>query len=286
MSNFADLSHHQDSLNVSVYSTQRKVIALKATEGTGFTDPTFKTRWGACKGLRRIAYHYAKPKFNGADEFDHCWSVVKAAGFDPHNDIIALDVEDPDVPTRAAANAAEFVKAAVAAGLDRGLVYTYPNYAKVNGITPSLFPVGWRRLWFANYSSTPDAQLTLPPGWSRDQWYARQFTSTATIPGVSGTNTDDSRILKDWLAPIITPGGTTVALDPELKSYLDAQFAKIATGEGTILRGDDPDPATGDTHPKNIGTIYDEVVEMHQHLMDFINTLQSPSMPAPTPPTA
>ena len=222
--NFADLSHHQIRYDVPAYSSHRKAVALKATEGAGpnaFTDPTFAERWKASKGLRRIAYHFARAKNNGADEFAHCWAVVSAAGFDPRNDVIALDVEDPNTPDRAAVNAREFANAAVKAGLMFGLVYTYPNYADANRIVANLFPPGWRRLWYANYSRLADDQIMLPPGWTRDQFYARQYSDQVNVAGVGLC--DDNRILKDWMQPTTSTGddGTMAWSDQDSKNLSD-----------------------------------------------------------------
>jgi hypothetical protein len=200
MSNFADLSHHQPAFDVPTYSLHRSVVALKATEATGFTDPTFKSRWQAAgaRGLYRVAYHFARARFDGADEFAHCWAVVRAAGFDPSRDAIALDVEDSNFPSGALANAQEFVSAAVKAGITRGLIYTYPSYAVDHRITSGAFPVGWRRLWYANYQHAGDMAITLPPGWGKSQYYARQYTDKALVAGVGMC--DDNRIIQDWLA--------------------------------------------------------------------------------------
>lgn len=199
---FADVSHHQAQVNLTTYrSGGHDRIVLKATEGTGFVDPAFITRWKQAGelGLARVAYHFARAKFSGMDEFDHFWTVVQTAGGLTRRDRACLDVEDTDTPHRAAANVQEFGRRAQARGVSQGLVYTGNWYANPNGITADLLPPGWRQLWLSNYdSSVSDTNVAVPRGWSRDQLKARQYTASANVPGVSGP-CDYSRVLQDWL---------------------------------------------------------------------------------------
>lgn len=208
--NFADLSHHQPTFSLPQYRNSRPVIALKATEGTGFVDNRFAERWKMCAGMPRIAYHFARAKFNGADEYRHLISVVQSTrDWNPAKDVIALDVEDDETPARALANAQEFMAAAVANGHTRGLIYTYPSYVTEHKLYANNFPTGWRRLWYANYSAVSDPGMPMPPGWDRSQLYARQYTDKAAVAGVGVC--DDSRILRAWWTetnppPVETPG--------------------------------------------------------------------------------
>ena len=240
---YADLSHHQAGVDLQKYRAAGHTrIALKATEGTGFTDPAFAPRWKQAGqlGLARIAYHFARAKFDGADEFAHFWSVVQAAGGLGRNDRLCLDVEDPDTPNRAAANAREFVGAAVAQGIGDGLIYTYNYYATHHAIAPSQFPPGWRQLWLADYTvGQADAVVELGAGWNRGQVAARQYTDKETVAGVPGT-CDCSRVLNDWLAVVPTPAPTpqedvmTDAQMAELKKYIHGQ---VQAAVQAVLKG-------------------------------------------------
>jgi lysozyme len=242
---FADLSHHQTQVNLAAYARAGHTrIVLKATEGTGFTDPAFTARWKQAGqlGLARVAYHFARAKFNGADEFDHFWAVIQDAGGLGDRDRVCLDVEDSDTPDRAAANAREFVTRAVAQGVTAGLVYTYNYYATHHAIAPSQFPAGWQQLWLADYTAgQADTAAELGAGWTRDQVVARQYTDKETVAGVAGT-CDASRVLNDWLStPDIEEDFMATVPDSEWDEVLkaarsiNATAVKGTTGfEGTV----------------------------------------------------
>ena len=212
--NFADISHHNGSVDLAAYKAAgHDRISMKATEGIGFTDPTFAARWRQAErlGLARVAYHYDRAKFSGADQFDFCLSVVRAAGGLGERDRIMLDTEDTETPSRARASSQAFAARAVARGHLEGLVYTGRWFADPNGITAGIFPPGWRRLILSHYdTAVPDSKIPLPDGWTRDQCVARQFTDRATVAGVAG-GCDYNRILIDWLQEGIL---TTVDLSP------------------------------------------------------------------------
>lgn len=197
---FADLSHHQATFTPAAYKAAgHKTVALKATEGTGYTDPTFTARWKAAggAGLHRVAYNYSRAMFSGADEFDHLLGVVQAAGGLGPQDLLCQDVEDTNYPAGAAANARQFGARALARGYPTGLVYTGVWYATPNRVTPGLYPPGWRNLWIADYTAShADATVPLPTGWTRGQCFARQFTDKANVGGIGSS--DYSRLLTAW----------------------------------------------------------------------------------------
>lgn len=200
MTNFADISHHNTTFDPKMYGLYRPAVALKVTQGNWFIDPAIHTRWPLAKGLRRIGYHYLETASPGAAQYQFYMNALGGNNWDPRNDIISLDIEDPQNPHAAAQVAHDFAAAAAADGHVIGLPYTYFSYAEDNGIVPNIFPVGWRRLWFANYEAIPDTSVLLPQGWDSSMYYARQYSDKASVPGV-GT-CDDSHILKDWLAPV------------------------------------------------------------------------------------
>jgi GH25 family lysozyme M1 (1,4-beta-N-acetylmuramidase) len=204
---FADVSHHQPSVDLDTYKAAgHDRIVLKATEGARFTDSRFASRWQRAGqlGLARVAYCYAEAQDNGADDFDHLLAVVKAAGGLGPRDILCLDVEDVDDGAadyaRAQIHVREFTGRAAALGYGQGLIYTGRWYANPAHVDPSDMPPGWRQLWISHYdTSVPDAQVLLPAGWTRAQVVARQYTDRASVAGVLG-RCDDSRLLRDWLS--------------------------------------------------------------------------------------
>jgi GH25 family lysozyme M1 (1,4-beta-N-acetylmuramidase) len=198
--NFADLSHHQANVDLNAYiAAGHDRIALKATEGLTYTDPTFSDRWRRAGELdiARVAYHFAKCGNDGAAEYDRFYGVVFAAGLGG-NDTLCLDQEDTATPLRAAAYTAEFTQRAAARGA-AGMIYTGVWYAAPNGVTASTCHPSWRRLWLSDYNANhDDLTMPLPPGWDRAQVIARQHTDRAAVAGVTG-GCDYSRVLRDWL---------------------------------------------------------------------------------------
>lgn len=75
-----DLSHHNDSVNLKAvkYSGKWFFVFLKSTQGIGFIDNHFKSRWGECGsvGLLRSAYHYFEPGQDGVAQAKHMLSVT------------------------------------------------------------------------------------------------------------------------------------------------------------------------------------------------------------------
>lgn len=244
MTTFADISHHQGIVDLVKYKAAgHDRIIMKATEGTGFTDPLFNRNWAEAGrlGLKRTAYHFQRARFNGADEFDHFYAAVQEAGGLRAGDWLCLDSEDTDTPSRAAANAKEFTSRAVARGVREGLVYTGRWYAQPNKLTAAVFPTGWRKLWISHYdTSVADGAVLLPTGWTRGQVVARQYTDRATVAGVTGI-CDYNRVLKDWLTVVDAVSDTkeddemTAAQMEELKGFLrdltGAGGGKTVTGK-------------------------------------------------------
>lgn len=235
MTSFADISHHQGAVDLAAYKRAgHDRIALKATEGTGFTDPTFAARWRRAGqlGLARVAYHFARARFDGADEFDHLLAVVRAAGGLGARDRLCLDVEDPDTPSRAGANARQFAARAVQRGITSGLVYTFRSYAVNHGIAPSLFPAGWRRLWLADYTAgQADSMIELGAGWTRAQVVARQYTDQAHVAGI-GSLCDFNRLLREWLTGSPPPEEDEMPItDHDAEKIARAVWAEGLQGE-------------------------------------------------------
>jgi lysozyme len=275
--NFADISHHNANVDLAAYKAAgHDRIVIKATEGTGFIDPMFRTRWMAAGklGLKRVAYHFARAKFNGANEFDFFYRIVQEAGGFGPKDSACLDVEDPDTPDRAAAEMKEFVNRAVAKGITRGLIYTYNYYGVHHAIAPSQLPVGWRHMWMADYTpGQADSDIELGAGWTRDQVVARQYTDRAIVAGIGST--DYSRLEHEWLTAVDAVSTTTEddlptpadvwnygVKNPDTKAVMSAEdrlldietrVGALADGIYKLMYGDNADDKLDKgTHPNNL----------------------------------
>src|SRR5262249_36164038 len=182
MTTFADISHHQATVDLAAYARAGyDRVFLKATQGTGMTDPAFAARWrqAGALGLARGAYHFAEAVGSGAADFDHFIAVVSAAGGLRPADLLCLDSEDPSASARADEHAREFTNRAAARGYPNGCLYTGRWYAEPANLQPDDLAPGWRRLGVSDYGTAADTAILLPAGWARTQALARQHSESA-----------------------------------------------------------------------------------------------------------
>lgn len=254
MTTYADLSHHQ-SVDLPGYWARHDRMALKVTEGTGFTDDTFvdRYRYAKARGLPLKLYHFDRSKFDGASQFDFFLDAIRQAGGPrPGLDLLCDDVEDVNDPGLAAGSAQEFTRHAETLGY-AGCVYTGCWYANPYRITAGILAPSWRRLWLSEYRTGPnylDTTMPIPVGWSRDQVIARQFTSTASVPGVPSP-ADYNRVLVEWL------GAPTPTGDNSVTTEADAILTAIKHCESTLYnltRAQTPDGKADPGHAEQAVT--------------------------------
>jgi lysozyme len=159
----------------------------KATEGTGYTNPTFRRNWSEIKahGLYRGAYHYARPEtWHGIDgarsEAEYFVATATRDGELETGDMLVLDLE-PTTPVPGLGTWA-------LAWLERveqltgvlPLIYTGPWVIAQQGLS-GVQALGRYGLWLAAY------QEQMPPApqpWPVVAFW--QFTSSGRIPGIAG----------------------------------------------------------------------------------------------------
>jgi GH25 family lysozyme M1 (1,4-beta-N-acetylmuramidase) len=191
-----DISHFQDRVDLARAKPHVDFVFLKATQGTGFVDGTFRQRWGRLAELEipRGAYHFAVPSNPPESDAAHFISVVQQHGF-RDGDAAILDLEQ----------AKELSARALRAWVDRfvadlrqalpvpGVVF-YTNIPfwneRMGG--PARLPAGCIG-WLARYNkSGPYAKpLGRPSGWPADRPDIWQFTDGTSgriqaIPGIGG----------------------------------------------------------------------------------------------------
>lgn len=192
MLNGIDISSYQDGINIAALTTTDFVI-VKATQGTGYTDSTFKKFVEAAinAGKKIGAYHYA----NGTGwqaEADHFLSVVK-----PYIGKIMLAL-DWETGTSNAAKNSQFNNTSYAK--------SWLDYVKKQtGVTPVIYMSqstttgkNWANvykdypLWGAQYASYNAMDYTSSP-WSSHNWgpwgstpKIDQYTSSGRIKGYTG----------------------------------------------------------------------------------------------------
>lgn len=206
-------------------------VAMKATEGVGFTDPHFAAyRAGAlAAGVDQIFYyHFARPDLanTATDEANWCHSVVGAIR---DNDQIILDIEVQALATEAWAHVWLFQQEQNYEGKLPG-IYASPSYVESNLQYP---PLNRYPLWLANWQFTPNVRPPAPLPWT--SYEALQYTDKATnIPGIGG-NVDCSVFLAPTLA-----GGTDMPLsltDPFAREYFTGDDTRWNCSNGCSIFG-------------------------------------------------
>lgn len=185
---FVDVSAFQGNIDWTAYKQWASQwdgvsrVAMKATEGVGFTDPQFAAnRAGAlAAGIDVIIYyHFARPDLGNGPIVEANWQR-QVVGDIRSSDMIMLDYE-------VASGRAEWPYV--------WLAQQENNYGgKLPGIYASSYYVETRLqdsrlvqfpLWLANWQYTPDERPPVPSPWS--SYVAVQYTDKATnIPGLAG----------------------------------------------------------------------------------------------------
>jgi GH25 family lysozyme M1 (1,4-beta-N-acetylmuramidase) len=205
----------------SVRNAGHRFAFVKATEGAStpgggrYTNPWFAQDWvgAGAAGLYRGAYHFGQPTGDPVD------AVLDARHFVAATGVMNGALDLPPVLDIEVANGLS--KAQMVAWISAWLTETQ----RLTGRQPIIYtgPYFWNtnvgstaftgyRLWIASYTSAPGPG-PLPGGWPT--WAFWQWTSTGTVPGITG-NTDINRFCCDLstLAGLTSGGGAQVAGNP------------------------------------------------------------------------
>lgn len=167
-----DISNYQATVDVDALKEQDvHVVAVKATEGTGYESPAFGRQWQAVEnsGMGRIAYHYFHPSISAVAQMRHFLNVVENYGLES-DDCLALDLEETDglpasTVAEAAVDAKDWIENETKGKL---LVYTYINFADAGNCNG----LGDNPLWLADPSSPPGSPR-VPEPWK--DWTIHQY---------------------------------------------------------------------------------------------------------------
>ncbi|SRR6266550_488093 len=186
---FVDISVYQGNIDFIAYVNWARQwdgiarVAIKSSEGTGFTDPLFHTNRAKAlaAGINEIYYyHFGRPDLGNSADAEANWQRSVVGNVRP-NDRIILDLE---------VNAVQ----ATGAWAYAWLAQQESNYSgNLPGIYASSAYILARlqdtrlkkyRLWVANWQFTPDERPPVPAPWS--QYDFVQYTDKASIPGIPG----------------------------------------------------------------------------------------------------
>ena len=153
----------------------------KATEDTGYVNPTFAHNWAGIKaaGIIRGVYHFARPGVRDAvAEADYCLDVVDSFGdFEP-GDLFALDLESGS--GELGQWTLDFLRHAELRCGFKPLVYTGAWFSGPHNL--GAYPeIGQYGLWLAAYQS----EMPAPPApWDTIAFW--QYSSSGRVPGIDG----------------------------------------------------------------------------------------------------
>ena len=168
MKQFADISSYQPSIDWATYAKWSDMIAIKATEGVGFVDPSFEShRAGAiAAGIKTIwYYHFARPDLGNAPGDESAW-FSKVVGSIRPGDRVVLDYERNSTLLTDTAWALTFLRTVG----QNPVIYSGLNFIKSYLINDQLSRYDQ---WIAAYG-------TVRPG----NPLAWQFTDKAPVPGI------------------------------------------------------------------------------------------------------
>ena len=209
-----DVSHYQNVIDwTQVAASGVRFAFAKATEGTGYVDPTYATNLAGAtaNGIAFGAYHFARPDLhpNGAvTEADH---FVDTAQIAPGNLLPVLDIERSGSLTPV--EMTDWILSWLGEVTTRTgvmpMVYTSPiGWSNRTGDTTAIADAGYTMLWVAHWNVDTPAV----PGndWEGHGWTFWQYSDCGHVPGI--THCVDG----DWfngldLQPATIPSPDTIA---------------------------------------------------------------------------
>lgn len=203
MSDFPDISHHNGSPDFAgIRRAGAQLVVLKATEGSGYTDPTFRSNWVHAKtaGLNRTAYHFARP---GTDPV-LCARGLYTIATDAELPLV-LDWEDPAVSVLWAA---QFLHETDRLTGRKSIIYMPQSWCSKSGALAE-----WP-LWAARYNW----RLGSVKPWSAPTWW--QYTDKGQLGPHVG---DVSHAYVDLTGPAAPPSSSgEFIVDAEARKYFDS----------------------------------------------------------------
>jgi GH25 family lysozyme M1 (1,4-beta-N-acetylmuramidase) len=185
-----------------------KFVYVKGSDGGA---PSSVRADGQVRGAQSVGlpvglYHYAQLSPSPEAQADVLTSEVRrlgAASLPP-----ALDLESPWHPDPLARDFAHrFLTRLRANGFDT--VTLYANTDMLTGISPHTLGIPGLVIWEANYTNNDGTRHPLPARpWTR---HIHQYTSVATLPGISGRVDANESFVDFWEVDMATPEENAVA---------------------------------------------------------------------------
>jgi GH25 family lysozyme M1 (1,4-beta-N-acetylmuramidase) len=204
-----DVSHHEGQIDwASVAGSGKKFAYLKASEGTGYVDPTYALNRAAATavGLRTGAFHYAQPDSTpgeAAAEADH-FAQVAAIRRGDLRPMLDLEVRNGLSASELQGWIAAFLDRLYARTGVRAGIYVSPAFwsSYVGDSAPVALSDG-AQLWIAHWT-TADAPSLPASDWAGHGWTVWQYTDHGRVPGIA-VPADVDRVTAARFSSLVVP---------------------------------------------------------------------------------
>jgi len=186
-----DVSNWQGTIDwAQVAAAGKKFVYMKASEDTTYVDPTYTANRSQARaaGLYVGAYHFAQPTTTPGDavaEADHFVDTATPA----RGDLLpVLDLERSGGLSQAALTTwvQQYVGQIYLRTGVRAVIYVSPNFWRTYLADTAWFGAnGYDILWIAHWT-TATAPTVPGANWAGKGWTFWQYTSSGTVPGISG----------------------------------------------------------------------------------------------------
>jgi GH25 family lysozyme M1 (1,4-beta-N-acetylmuramidase) len=233
-----DVSHYQNAIDwTQVAAAGKRFAFMKASEGTTLVDETYSTNRAQAKavGLYVGAYHFARPGPDLGSAVAEADYFLAMSQLEAGDLVPVLDLEDTG--GLSPADLQVWVQAYLERIYERtgvhGLIYTSPTFwQNAMGDTAWFAMNGYPMVWVAHWTTGP-APIVPAGNWGGDGWTFWQYSSSGSVPGISG-RVDLDRFNGLDLTPLVLTSGVIPAVAPVLA--LTPSTDLITWGETVVMK--------------------------------------------------
>lgn len=177
-----DISHWQGSINFDKLATAAEFVIIKASEGVTYRDPMMPTYRDNARRVGMLVgyYHFARPTYGNSAESEAQYFMQTIKGGIQNGDVLVLDFE---VTHRDAVNWCKQWLDYVSQNMNGCKPLVYMDQSRLNGYDWQKVVDAGYGLWIAKYDNAPDV---IPPSGKWPFAAMKQYTSSASLPGISG----------------------------------------------------------------------------------------------------
>jgi lysozyme len=205
-----DVSHWQGSVDWDrVRAAGKRFVFLKSSESTDYVDPTYASNRAEARaaGLLVGAYHFAQPGTQSGDavaEADHFLATARPASGDLLP-VLDLEVTNGLSPAQLQTWSRAFLERIYQKTGLRAIIYVSPAFWRTSmGDTTWFADNGYKVLWIAHWTTTASSPSVPGSSWGGEGWTFWQYSSTGTVPGISG-RVDLNRYNGTDFRPVLVP---------------------------------------------------------------------------------